>query len=285
MAVSPDRAALLDNLAAAVQHDGCPVRPLDEDRYVDAHQAFERASTQQSQIRRLIEEEARRLRQNGHAELDMLSVGCGCGLLDAPLLAHLSGSVNSFVGVDPNAVALNRCEQALGALPTRPSYRLACTRFEDFRPDRRFDLIYCSHVFYYVADRAGVLDAMRALLRDHGTLVIVHAPKADLNALAEVFWPDRGPEAFYAPDLQQLIKSRGASARVRSIEARIPRSLFADATPQGMLLLEFLIQAQWAPLSPDVKAHVAEYLDWSVLPGTQEALPHPATLFTLRPDA
>ena len=275
---------LLSTLTDALQKDACAVRSLEEAHYVDAHRAFEQASTQQSQIRDVIEAEAQRLLQNGNEGLDVLSVGCGCGMLDAPLLAHLGDHVNSFVGVDPNAVALDQCRQAVGTASASLDCRFECTSLEDFESDRHYDLIYCSHVFYYVDAPAVVLDAMRALRRDTGTLVIAHAPKERLNALAQAFWPGQS-EDFYVPALRRLLSRNGGAAPVeRQIDAHIPRALFDDATPQGTLLLEFLIQAQWGPLSAEVKAHVADYLDRSARATSADhnLLPHPVTTFALR---
>lgn len=279
---TPD--SLSSALTDALRKDAEAVRPLDEARYVHAHRAFEQASTQQSQIRDVIEAEAQRLLRSGHDGLDVLSVGCGCGMLDAPLLAHLGGHVNSFVGVDPNAVALDQCRRALETAAEPLDCRLECARLEEFESDRRYDLIYCSHVLYYVDAPADVLDTMRALRRDTGTLVIAHAPKERMNALAQAFWPDQSGD-FYVPALRRLLTRNGKAAPVeRQIDAYIPRVLFDDATPQGTLLLEFLIQAQWAPLSADVKAHVADYLDQSVHgeASSEHLLPHPASTFACR---
>jgi SAM-dependent methyltransferase len=278
--------ALLSRLTDALQRNACAVRPLDEAHYVDAHRAFEQASTQQSQIRGVIEAEAQRLLRNGSAGLDVLSVGCGCGMLDAPLLAHLGDRVDSFTGVDPNAVALDQCRRALGGRAGPSDCRFECTPLEDFESDRRYDLIYCSHVFYYADAPVVLLDAMRALRRDTGTLVIAHAPKGCLNTLAQAFWPGQGPDAdFYAPALRRLLSRNGRAAPTeRQIDAYLPRPLFDDATPQGTLLLEFLIQAQWAPLPADVKAHVSDYLDQGARATSSDrrVLPHPVTTFALR---
>jgi 2-polyprenyl-3-methyl-5-hydroxy-6-metoxy-1,4-benzoquinol methylase len=277
--------SLLSSLTEALQENTCAVRPLDEAHYVDAHRAFEQASTQQPQIRNVIEAEAQRLLQNGHNGLDVLSVGCGCGMLDAPLLAHLGPHVDSFTGIDPNAAALDQCRRALGGTAGPSDCRFECTPLENFESDRRYDLIYCSHVLYYVDAPAAVLDTMRALRRDTGTLVIAHAPKDRLNMLAQAFWPSQGPDDdFYAPALRRLLSRNGRPAPTeRQIDADLPRALFDDTTPQGTLLLEFLIQAQWAPLSAEVKTHVADYLDRSArATSPQGLLSHPVTTFALR---
>lgn len=286
MAPSPETASPLRTLTDTLSQNEDSIHPLPEARYVAAHRAFEQASTQQAQIRRRIEAEAKRLVRAGRAPLDVLSVGCGCGLLDRPLLAHLADSVASFTGIDPNAAAIAHCEHALGADPALPPSHIECTRVEDFPPDRRYDLIYCSHVFYYVDDRAAALRHMQSLLREAGTLVIVHAPKAAMNTLAQVFWSEHAQADFFAEDLRRLLhETAPPTPTVHSIDARIPRALFSDETPQGTLLLEFLIQAEWPPLSATVKELVQAYLDQQARSLTgRAALPHPATTFTLRSD-
>jgi SAM-dependent methyltransferase len=286
MAPSPETASPLRTLTDTLSQNEESIRPLPEARYVAAHRAFEQASTQQAQIRRHIEAEVNQLVQAGRAPLDVLSVGCGCGLLDRPLLAHLSDSVASFTGIDPNASALAHCEHALDADPALPPRHVECTRVEDFAPDRRYDLVYCSHVFYYLDDRAAALRHMQSLLRDAGTLVIVHAPKAAMNTLAQVFWREHAQADFFAEDLRRLLHETAPPALAsHSIDAGIPRALFSDDTPQGTLLLEFLIQAEWPPLSPTIKELVQAYLDRHAQPlSTRAVLPHPATTFTLRSD-
>lgn len=288
MAPPSDPDALLDDLAAMVQQNEEAVRPLDDARYVDAHRTFEQASTQQAQIRRDIEVEGQRLVQSGYAPLDVLSVGCGCGMLDRPLLAHLAEDMESFVGVDPNPVAVAHCEQRLPSATSSPPIRIECSRFEDFDTPQRYDLVYCSHVFYYMDDRGAALRQMYAQLQEGGTLVIAHAPKTAMNALAQVFWSEHAQADFFDDDLRHLLDAYAPpSVTSRTIPASIPRTLFSDATPQGTLLLEFLIQAQWAPLPPQIQDGVQAYIDRHTCTDMagRALLPHPATTFVLRDGA
>ena len=285
MSSPPDSDVLLRSIDDAIQGGGVPVHALDDRRYVEAHRAFEQASTQQSQIRQHLEAEATQLIQSGRSPLSVLSVGCGCGMLDRSLLAHLSDHIDTFVGVDPNPTAVAHCKQMLSSESTLPPTRIECARFEDFQSDRRYDFIYCSHVFYYVDDRAAAFQQMCSLLRDRGTLVIAHAPKTAMNALAQVFWSEHEQADFFDDDLHRLIEAHWPSpAASHPIAAGIPRTLFSDDTPQGTLLLEFLIQAEWTPLPSPVKDRVQSYIDRhsQSLPNGGSVLPHPATTFTLR---
>ena len=285
MPSSADSDVRLQTIENAIQGGGISVRALDDHRYVEAHRAFEQASPQQSQIRQRLEAEATQLIQAGRSPLDVLSVGCGCGMLDRSLLAHLADHVGTFVGVDPNPAAVAHCKQSLSSESTLPPTRIECTRFEDFEEARQYDFIYCSHVFYYVEDRVAVFQQMCSRLREGGTLVIAHAPKTAMNALAQVFWSEHEQADFFDDDLQRLIETHWPwASSSHPVAATIPRSLFSDATPQGKLLLEFLIQAEWDPLPSQVKNQVQSYIDCHTqsVPGGCAVLPHPATTFTLR---
>ena len=101
---------LLRELGEVLAEGGCDARALSGRRYVAAHEAFEAASGQQSRVRHAVELEAARLLDRDPRPLRALSVGCGGGFLDLPLLDHLGERVAAYVGVDPNPHALHRCE-------------------------------------------------------------------------------------------------------------------------------------------------------------------------------
>ncbi len=285
MSPPSDSDALLQSLDDAIRGGTVPVHALDDRRYVKAHRAFEQSSPQQAQIRHRLEAEARQLIEAGRGPLNVLSVGCGCGMLDHSLLVHLTEHVESFVGVDPNPAAVAHFRQTLSSKRPLPPTRIECTRFEDLQSDRRYDFIYCSHVFYYVEDRVSTFQRMCSQLRDGGTLVIAHAPKTAMNALAQVFWSEHQQADFFDDDLHQLIKTHWPSPpATHDISAGIPRTLFSDNTSQGTLLLEFLLQAEWAPLPSPVQDQVQSYIDRHTqsVPGGRAVLPHPVTTFALR---
>jgi 2-polyprenyl-3-methyl-5-hydroxy-6-metoxy-1,4-benzoquinol methylase len=287
-AFCPDTASPFTALADAASADDCAVEPLTGERYVDAHCAFEAASNQQDQIRDTIRGEARRLLSSGTGPLRILSVGCGCGILDVPLLKDLGRDVASFTGIDPNPHALRHCEAQMNGRADVPNYRLECSRFEELETSESYDLIYCSHVFYYVDDPAAVLDGMARRLSDTGTLVLAHAPKQQMNQLTQVFWSEQDLHDFFASDLHALLLAKWPEAvERREVDAHIPRDLLGGTTPEEELALEFMIQARWQPLSDRVQRLVQACIDAMTRhpDGQPPSLPHPATTFTVRAPA
>lgn len=273
---------LLDELAAALFDQSNRIVPLGFEDYVRAHEAFDLASSQQAQIRHQIESEAVRLWSVNRKPLRILSVGCGSGLLDLPLLERLAGRIGSFVGIDPNPVAIRRCRRRHQRADQSSTIRFICSSFEDLHTADRFDLIHCCHVLYYARERSRFLTAMFSLLRDSGVLLIAHAPKEEMNRLAQIFWSHQSHTSFYDGDVGCALESLdGCEYTSRRLAAAIPTDLFVDHTPQGRLLLEFLIQAKWDPLSLETRALVARYLRTSTCQGSVcgRVIPHPAVVF------
>ena len=284
MNLSTHASTILRELSSAVVNPQCTVSPLGGEHYMASHEAFELASQQQAQVRHLIEREAMRLVRSGVGTLRVLSIGCGSGILDFPLLGHLSGYIKEFVAIDPNPDSISQCKRTYKALPDLPPCSFVSSRFESFETEDRYDLIYCSHVLYYTKDHRAFVESMLSLLRQHGALVIAHAPREEMNALAQVFRSRQQESDFYDEDLKRIIESLAPSPPISCrVAASIPRHLFSAASPQGELLLEFLIQTQWSPLPLPVKRHVESYIDECALhDSTQLVLPHPATIFALR---
>ena len=276
----------LSDLAAALAAEPDTVVPLTGAAYVDAHEAFESAGGQQSLVRQHLELEAARLLDADPppGPLRVLGVGCGGGFLDLPLVRHLGDDVRAYVGVDPNPAAVDRCEATVAA-----DDRLAACSFVRGTladaPAGRYDLITCAHVLYYAPDRRAFLSDLRARLRPGGTLLIAHAPRGAMNDLAQLFWTEQRQGGFYTDDLRRLLAEPGSESGgpaeivERDASAGLARSLFDPATRQGVLLLEFLIQARWGPLPPAARRLVAEYLDAVAESG---AIPHPAATFAVR---
>lgn len=280
---------LLEALTSALAEPGSRIVSLGAREYVAAHEAFELSSSQQSQIRHLIELEAARLLRSGRQRsLRVLSVGCGSGQLDLPLLRHLAPNIGSFVGIDPNPAAIRGFRERRLRHDDLPPCRLVCTTLENLDEGGGFDLIYCAHVLYYPNDRMRFLQAMLSLLRRSGSLFTAHAPHEEMNRLAQVFWSRQRKAGFYEQELRQMLDSLGPwTSSSRRLMAGIPTDLLSSRTPQSRLLLEFLIQAQWEPLAPKARRLVRDYITISARRGVddRDVLPHPAIAFVVRSSA
>jgi SAM-dependent methyltransferase len=113
----------------------------------------------------------------GSKDVKILSVGCGTGAIDFPLLDGLSsGKVRiEHVGLEPNPVHREAFASGFAAKGLRlGESHLLATRFEDYRPDRTFDLVLFSHSLYYIADLERNLAKALSWLRPTGRVVIIH---------------------------------------------------------------------------------------------------------------
>lgn len=255
-----DPPALLARLDAALE--GIERVPsLDPRRFLETHVLYEGRSDQQA---RIIDWFAREV---GPAlpdpgDCSVLSVGCGSGILDVPVLRRLArpGRRVRWVGVDPNEVECEAFERqfAAAALPGA-ELEVVAAPFEDYEPPAPFDVVHLVHCLYYLPDPVGALEKARRLVAPGGKLVVFHAPCAELNSLAKRFY-DRlgaGPTAF-AEDLAALFARRGwPTARAR-VDAEVDVTPFVDGDPDvGVALRDFIVQADSRRM-PEALVHIVD---------------------------
>ena len=103
-----------------------------------------------------------RRRLGGRPANRVLDFGCGTGTA-APLLVELLGA-KEVLGVDPSAESLARARAEHGG----PGIQFATP--DEYRPDRRFDLVFTNGVLHHVppAQRAGVIRYVAGALRPGG---------------------------------------------------------------------------------------------------------------------
>ena len=163
----------------------------------------------------------------------ILSVGCGDGDLDLPVIVAASsiGPVE-YLGCDVNAGSLKVFGERLNASSQETvmaSVRLACLDFDDLPDEGGFDLVLLSHMLYYVADPSSfVLRALDDRCATGGRLIVVHSAHDGVPAIAEealAFSPFLTGEGIVAE-----LKCRGVSPRVHRLdtEFRFDDSLIAS---------------------------------------------------------
>ncbi len=229
------RFAALKGLRGALEQAGCPFA-LSNKRFDETHELFERSSNQQQ----LILEWLRDLIRSHCASSDplrILSVGCGSGILDNPLIRSIATTARSveYTAVDPNAIA---CRRFQGDFDNQqlPNVRLDLREhgIEALTATDRFDIIHVVHALYYFDDPAATLDGLIRLLAPDGKMVIVHAPEAELNQLAKCFWTHHAENGIWFSDCladhlsqRRLVFSRqrihGEVDVARCFEADCPR--------------------------------------------------------------
>ncbi len=264
-------------------------QPLCGQHYMDAHIAFETASTQQTQVRHRFERELLRVSASLGRRLNILSFGCGSGLLDIPLLKHCGHLIQRYDAVDPNQHEIETFRALMSVQPNRDPLEInyyieSGERLleRSHRNGPHYDLILCSHVLYYLEDPAHFVRLSLKNLTEGGAIVIAHAPRGAMNEIAQAFWERQNVQAFYVDELDALLNAQGITFNSLEFVGLLPTSVLDDNVPQGCLILEFIIQSVWDRLSADSRAAVMTALKAASLQTLSgRMVPHPAKIYSI----
>jgi SAM-dependent methyltransferase len=174
----------------------------------------------------------------------ILSVGCGDGDLDVPMIvAAASIGPVDYVGCDVNDVSLHVFDERLDTAAIGVTTRLECVAFDDLPDEERFDLVLLSHMLYYVADPAGLIrEALDRRCVVGGRVVAVHSAADGVPAMTEEalgFVPFTPAESIVVDS-----RSLGVSPKVHRLhtefrfdDSLISSQIFAD-------LVGFLVERE-----------------------------------------
>jgi len=252
--------------------------PLPDAYYLEAHDAFEAVSRQQPLIRdRLSALIAERATAVGRP-IRLLSVGCGGGQLDIPLLEQACGLVERYTGVDPNEVEL---ESLRAGLPQGLSADLRASAFAACEFAGEFDLSYAVHMVYYVGDVADFADRIIASVSAPGLAVVVVAPKSPMNQIADIIWRSHGVHSVFADTFAQTLDASNVDYKRERIAAEIPYEYYEDDAADARVA-DFTVQTRIEALPPDIRDAVYNAFRHAAVqaPGGR-ALEHPADLFLI----
>lgn len=189
----------------------------------------------------------------------ILSIGCGDGSLDLPMLEAARGcGPVQYVGCDVNAESLAVFSTALGRRDPDPDLAATLVHgpFQMLDDDRRFDVVLIAHVLYYVDDPAA---AVRALLDERcaldGRIVVIHSGRQGVPAMVEAALGDAS--FVTAEQIAVDLEAVGLAPTTRVLPGRLRIDDAVADTPLGRVLLEFLVER--APLDEiDHRRLVAE---------------------------
>lgn len=285
MHVQESRATALEQLQQAL---GQRYRlfELADERFDQTHEHFERSSDQQRRILEWLENLVR-AHYLGMDPLRILSVGCGSGILDNSLLEALAFRSKQIVytGVDPNGVACRRFVNDFERLGMR-NVRLEVREqnIETACCADRFDLVHAVHSLYYFSDPAATLDFLLRLLDPGGKLVIIQAPKAELNQLANSFWCHHADGVIWFSDrLAQHLSHRGLHFSRQRIHAWVNVArCFESGCPRGEMMLDFITQTDCRHLDDNILQLCLSYLR-AISHQEKDRLlaPHPVDVFLI----
>jgi SAM-dependent methyltransferase len=182
-----------------------------------------------------------------------------------------------YVGVDPFPASAESFATALRALErVSLSTEVHTSTFDALRVAGQFDVVTFVHSMYYVTDIAATLAAAYALLRPGGELLVLSAPRAELNALVEVLAPPlEGHDQWFSDDVGNGLHQAGMT-----VEAATTLDAGLDADGASDEVLDFTVQARLTPeLRPLVRAYLDEVAVPSSVPGTGWRVPHPVDVY------
>ena len=259
-----------------------PLPVLTADAYALGHALFEARSDQRANLTRWLSQLLPTLVPSPSR---VLSIGCGDGSVDVELARVLSrfGGPVSYDGIEPNPdcgnVFLRRLSQVRGvtagiSASTFESY-LSQGPGTDLSTTSKYDLVLAVHSLYYVPDVADALEAALRLVAPGGKLVVLHAPRGDLNRLVGVLGPSQGQE------FSEVVAAALASQRVSLRRERLDATLrLTDADGhEARRVLDFTAQVV---IPDELRPAVLSVLDRISEPGAGLRIPHPLDVFVAK---
>lgn len=251
--------------SAAAPH--LPLPALDADSYARGHALFEARSDQRELLTDWLWS---RLASRVPAPVRVLSVGCGDGTVDAELARRLrdGGSAVTYDGVEPFAGSAAAWRARLARVGGVTS-GLQQVAFDDHDGAGTYDVVVFVHSLYYVADLPRALRQAVRLLAPGGELLVLHAPRAELNALVDVLAPQTGGHPQWFSDrVTGVLRTEGLVHDTERLHASL------DLTGASDLVLDFTVQAF---LTPALRLLVQDRLSAMALHDL--VVPHPLDAF------
>ncbi len=275
--------SLLDRLREAVAAAPA-LPPLSGERYALTHAAYEAASDQRSRLQAWVARELPPLLVDRNP-VRVVGVGVGDGSVDAPLAAALAahGRAVRYTGVEPHAASAVGFAGRLAALQAATlTPTVVIGDFADTDAGHPADLVHFVHSLYYVNDLGAALDHALAMVRPGGLLVAATAPLQPLCVLTELLcpWGDRRP--WFAEDVRAELDLRGLDVRAETLVGRLDlQPVFDDPHGRGEQVLDFLVGARTATMTPEVRSGVLDHLSAIAFAGGH-VVPHPLDITIAR---
>ena len=256
---------------------------LSDHYYVECHELFRNLTSQTDLMLNRVKDYC----QNRES-ISILSVGCGMGLFEIPMLALLMAvgkTIPNFAGIDVNEYACNVFKRKLDAeFNSRLRYEVINQPFQEFSSTTRFDLILYNHVFEYLGDHhmKWIYKSFN-LLSEDGNILIFSPNRGGINKIyAEMMKEVSGFTPFFSDDIERILAGNSIEFASEVIIAECDISLLqaADDNPDKIKLLSFLTQIDCRKIPEQRKKKYLEYY-LNLRNGNESTIPHPTTFFAL----
>ena len=235
---------------------------LSDRRYHTTHETFEGASNQRALILEWLATLAKKQSLQGRDSSELLSVGCGGGVMDLSVARAFAEHVNalSLVGVDPNPEHTRAFERQLSGQGF--DVEAVTSGFEDFQSDRSYDVIHFIHCLYYFEHIEAELYKAVEMLSNDGALIVLQAPNEALNHLADRVWKKQFERsAWYSDDVVAVLKKMDVELEVQRLDAEVDViNCFDEDSDIGREILDFIVQAETRKFSRAFQKSLLESL-------------------------
>ena len=198
---------------------------------------------------------------------NILSIGCGSGSFEVPLLKKLLAKNQKihFVGIDSNKEQTLATQQKLDTL-ARENENFSFEIFnEDFNScsfEQSFDAILCIHVLYYCSNLESTLSKIRNLLDSDSKLVVMNAPLEDMAipffSISNQLW---GRVPLYSHQIEETLNLSQIPYSKQAISASLDISNCFDSQLEGgKQLLDFILGVDTEYFSASQKQIFLDYL-------------------------
>ena len=256
---------------------------LADQYYMECHELFRKLTSQTDLMLNKVRECC-----ESRESASVLSVGCGTGLFEIPMLAMLMDggkTIPNFVGIDVIETACSVFKRKLDAeFNFRLKYEVINQSFQEFSSPARFDLILYNHVFEYLGDNhiEWIYKSFN-LLSENGNILIFSPNRGGINKIyADMMKKVSGFTPFFSDDIERILAANSIGFDSEAIIAQCDISLLllADDNPDKIKLLSFLTQIDCRNIAEQRKK---EYFDYylNLRDGNESTIPHPATFIVL----
>jgi SAM-dependent methyltransferase len=197
----------------------------------------------------------------------ILSVGCGSGSFEVPLLKKLLAKNQKihFVGIDSNKEQTLATQQKLEKLALENekfSFEIFNEDFNSCSFKQSFDAILCIHVLYYCSNLESTLAKIRNILDSDSRFIVMNAPLEDMAipffSISNQLW---GRVPLYSHQIEETFDIRQIPYSKQAISASLDISTCFDSQlKRGKQLLDFILGVDTKYFSASQKQMFLDYL-------------------------
>ncbi|MBF0452184.1 MAG: class I SAM-dependent methyltransferase [Candidatus Magnetomorum sp.] len=231
--------------------------PLSPSSYAHLYSLRKQASTMtQAAIEWLSQHTHRFIRSSNETVFSILSVGCGDGAIDLPLVTLLSKELKKekrcldYTGLEPNSLHYQTITKKFEQLSFDTHVHVDIQPIGFCQPNgftslKRFDLILMSHVLYYFIDPYAVIRSALTITKPHGHVLIIHQTQKGIPEIQkQIMQTVKGNEneLLTAEDIQYRLDETQLAYDYHEVPASLDVSECLKQTDTGIGIMSFCLE-------------------------------------------